>query len=107
MSEPRQGQIWWVRFPQPAGRRPAVILTRSDAIRHMTGVTVAPLTRHIRDVDSEVVLSPEHGLPSLSAVSLDNIATVPKTWLDRNITILGSETMSEIFAAIRFSFAMP
>ena len=107
MAAPRQKEIWWVNFPQPAGRRPALILTRSDATAHMTNVTVAPITRTIRGIDAEVVLSPEHGVPSVCAVSLDNIATVPRSLLEKRIITLDSDTMAEVFAAIRFVFAMP
>ena len=70
MTHPRQGAIWWVNFPRPAGRRPALVLTRSDAIPHMTNVTVAPLTRTIRAIDSEVVLSPAGRVPFLQAGNL-------------------------------------
>ncbi len=107
MPAPRQREIWWVNFPQPAGRRPALILTRSDAIAHLARVTVAPLTRTIRAIDSEVVLSPKHGVPSVCAVSLDNIATVPQSILERRITVLDTGTMTDVFAAIRFVFDMP
>jgi mRNA-degrading endonuclease toxin of MazEF toxin-antitoxin module len=31
MDEPNQGDIWWADLPAPAGRRPVLILTRSDA----------------------------------------------------------------------------
>jgi mRNA interferase MazF len=103
----RQGEIWWVNFPQPAGRRPALVLTRTDAVARMTNVTVAPLTRTIRGIDSEVVVSPQHGVPTVCAISLDNIATVRKSLLDRRLTMLSSEMMREVFAAIRFVFSMP
>jgi len=70
-------------------------------------VTVAPLTRMVRHVDSEVVLSPDQGLPSVCAVSLDNILTIRKELLDRRLARLGTDTMLEVFDALRFAFAMP
>jgi len=84
-----------------------VVLTRSDAIGHMHNVTVAPLTRTIRDIRSEVVLSPAHGVPTVCAISLDNILTVRKQILEKPITALDEQTMQDVFAAIRFVFAMP
>lgn len=84
-----------------------MVLTRSDAMKHTTKVTVAPLTRSIREIDSEVILSPAHGLPSVCAVSLDNITTIPTAWLERYVVTLDSETMLEVFQAIRFALAMP
>ena len=106
MAKLRQGEIWWANLPAPAGRRPVLLLTRTDAVEHMANVTVAPLTRTIRDIESEVVLSTEHGVPSLCAISLDNIVTIPKQMLDRRIVALSRETMEGVFDAVRFVFAM-
>ena len=107
MARIRQGEIWWANLPAPARRRPVLILTRSDAIARLFNVTVAPLTRTIRNINAEVVLSLAHGVPSVCAISLDNILTVPKTMLDQRIVKLPEETMKEAFGAIRFIFAMP
>ncbi len=107
MAKVRQGEIWWANLPPPAGRRPILILTRSDAIGHLSNATVAPLTRTMRGIDSEVVLLPDVGVPTLCAISLDNILTIPKALLDRRIVTLPVNTMAEVFSAIRFVFAMP
>jgi len=107
MPDLQQGQIWWARLARPAGRRPVVILTRSDALPHLNSATVAPLTRTVRWIRSEVVLSPEQGVPSLCAVSLDNILTIPQRTLDRHIVELSPDVMKEVLAAIRFTFGMP
>lgn len=106
MPSPKQGEVWWANLPRPVGRRPVVLLTRSDAIPRLTGVTVAPLTRTIRGIPSEVVLSTEHGVPTLCAVSLDNILTILKKSLDVRITSLDKDTVKDIFAAVRFAFDM-
>ncbi len=106
MPRIQQGEVWWANLPAPAGRRPVLSLTRSDAIAHMTRVTVAPLTRTIREIDSEVILSPAHGVPTLCAASLDNIQTIDKALLDRRIAVLPSDTMEEVFETIRFVFDM-
>lgn len=107
MSDLRQGEVRWANLPAPAGRRPVLVLTRSDALQHVTNVTVAPLTRTIRGIDSEVVLSPAHGVPTVCAVSVDNIMTVRRVTLDRCIVVLPDDAMKEVFDAIRFVFAMP
>ena len=107
MADLRQGEIWWANLPEPAGRRPVLVLTRTDAVGHMSNVTVAPLTRTIRGIDAEVVLSPDDGVPSICAVSLDNMMTVRKAVLDRRIVALPDDTMAGVFKAIRFVFAMP
>lgn len=106
MPDAKRGEIWWANLPPPVGRRPVLILTRSDAIGHLSNVTVAPLTRTIHGITSEVVLSPEDGVPSVCAISLDNILTIQKKSLDRAIVTLDAERISEVHTAIRFVFDM-
>ncbi len=107
MPIPSQGEIWWANLPQPAGRRPVLILTRSDAIPHLLNVTVAPLTRTMRGLRTEVALSTADGVPTESAISLDNVLTIRQALLDRPIAALGVERLAEVFAAIRYVFDMP
>jgi mRNA interferase MazF len=107
MAEPAQGEVWWANLDQPTGRRPVLVLTRDSILRRLTNVTHAPLTRTIRKIPSEVILTPADGVPHPCAVSLDNIGTVPKARLDRRITRLSRERMIEVWEAIRFAFDMP
>jgi mRNA interferase MazF len=106
LSRMKQGEIWWASLPAPSRRRPVVILTRSAAIASLSNITVAPLTRTIRGIQSEVRLTPEDGVPSDCVVSLENILTIPKSLLDKRITTLGPVRMTSILQAIRFVFDM-
>ena len=72
----RRGEIHWHRFARPDKRRPVLVLTRSSLVGHLTTVTVAALSRTIRDVASEVVVGPEHGLPARCAANLHNVFTL-------------------------------
>src|SRR5262245_2514859 len=75
-----QGQIWWANLPDPLGWRPVLIRTRDDALPKLLHATVAPLSRTMRDLDSEVILEPADGVPSRSAGTLDNCWRVaPRT----------------------------
>ncbi|MCC5952239.1 MAG: type II toxin-antitoxin system PemK/MazF family toxin [Acidimicrobiia bacterium] len=58
------------------------MLTRDAAVEVLTVVTCAPITRTIRGIRSEVEVGPEHGLPETSAISCDNVLTVPVVALD-------------------------
>ena len=107
MPRPRQGEIWWANLPSPAGRRPVVVLTRDAAIARLNSLTVAPLTRSIRNVETEVILTEEQGVMTLCAISLDNILTIPKNQMDLRLTALSRDSMNEVFAAIRTAFDMP
>lgn len=106
MTEPTQGSVFWASLPEPAGRRPVLILTRTSAIPRLTNITVAPLTRSQRHIAAEVDLDVSDGLPSVCAVSLDNILTIPQSSLDRPIAQLSEERMDDVFEAIRCAFEM-
>lgn len=58
------------------------VLTRDAAIEVLTSLTCAPITRTIRGIRSEVEVGPHEGLPEPSAVSCDNLITVPAVDLD-------------------------
>lgn len=101
-----RGEIWWAVLPAPQGRRPVLILSRDKAVQVRSHVTVAPLSRTIRDIPSEVVLDSSDGLPRRCAVSLDSIGTVSKEALRERICSLGPGKMRDVRAAILFALAL-
>lgn len=54
----------------------------------MTKVTVAPITSTIKGLSSEVPVGPENGLEQASAISLDNVVTIPVNLLGRTVGFL-------------------
>ncbi len=100
----RQGDVYWYTFRAPDKRRPVLILTRNSAISFLTGITVAPLTTRIRNIPTEVILTPEDdGGMTECAVNVDNLQTIPKVNLDEYLTSLSFERMSEVRRAIEFA----
>ena len=99
----RRGEVWWGELPAPVGRRPVVLLSRDSAYQVRSAVTVAPVTRTIRNIPVEVQLDAGDGLPSRCVANLDDIATIPKTLIRQRITVLSAEKMQEVEAAIRFA----
>src|SRR2546430_14539227 len=75
----RRGEIRWYRFASPDKRRPVLLLTRDSALEYLGEVTVAPVTSTIREIPTEVVLTPADGMPRECAVNLDHMQTVAKT----------------------------
>lgn len=94
-----RGEIWWLEHPD-AGRRPACIITRAAAIPVLTSVLVAPATRTIRGIPTEVTLGPGDGMPVSCVLSLDNVTTVPKSLLTGRITRLAPAKLAELCAAL-------
>ena len=99
----RRGEVWWGELSAPVGRRPVVLLSRDSAYQVRSAVTVAPVTRTIRNIPVEVQLDARDGLPSRCVANLDDIATIPKTLIRQRITVLSAEKMQEVEAAVRFA----
>ncbi len=99
----KRGEVWWVEMPPPAGRRPAVLLSRDAAYRVRVAVTVAPITRMIRNIPVEVLLDQSDGMPTRCVVNLDDITTVPKYLIKQRVTTLSPEKIQKIDEAIRFA----
>ena len=104
MAEVNRGEIWQFSFPRPDHRRPVLILTRQDIISHLHNVTVAPITKTIRGIPTEVVIGPECGLKTTSAINLDNLVTVPKTGLRSFVATVPPAVMSAVREALLFAF---
>ena len=99
----RRGEVWWAELPSPMGRRPVLLLSRDAAYSVRTSVTVAVITRTIRNIPVEVLLGQEDGMPTKCVVNLDSILTIPKSRLTESITTLSNEKMVEVAKAIFFA----
>jgi mRNA interferase MazF len=94
VSEPARGEIWWGEAPDAKGR-PYLVLTRDDAIPVLRTILVAPVTRTIRGIPTEVPLGAEEGLPAEGVASLDSVLTFPKAMLVRRMGALSAERRIE------------
>jgi mRNA interferase MazF len=99
----KRGEVWWVDMPAPAGRRPAVLLSRDSAYQVRAAITVAPITRTIRNIPVEVFLDRGDGMPARCVANLDDITTLPKGLIKQRITALSPEKIQRIDEAIRFA----
>jgi mRNA interferase MazF len=95
-----RGEVWWVEHPD-AGRRPACVLTRQAAISVLSSVLVAPATRTVRGIPTEVALTRADGMPEECALGFDNLTTVPKALLTTRITSVPDARLPELSAALR------
>lgn len=102
----QRGEVWWAEFPAPVGRRPVVVLSRDRAIQVRSHVTIAQVTRTIRDIPVEVPFGPPEGLPKKCVANLDVINTVPKSLLKERVCLLPLEKIGAIEEAIRFALGM-
>src|SRR4051812_26387130 len=73
-SSMRRGEIRWYMFAAPDKRRPVLVLTRDDVIDALNEIIVVPATRTIRGIETEVLLSPEDGMPTACALNFDHVS---------------------------------
>ena len=99
----KRGEVWWVDFPAPTGRRPAVLMSRNQAYRVRAAVTVVPLTRTIREIASEVPLGPTDGVPKTSVANADDVTTIPKARLQEYLTTLSTAKLALLERALKFA----
>ena len=97
-----RGEIWWAETPDSSKGRPLLVLARNEAIPVLRTLLVAPISRTIRRIPTEVPLGLTEGLPVASAATFDSVLTVPKSMLVRRMGALAPDRhreMCEAFAA--------
>jgi mRNA interferase MazF len=95
---PQRGEIWWAEVEKQ--RRPVLVVTRSEVISVLSGVIVAPVTRTIRDIPTEVRLGREEGMDVECVASFDNLQRVSRAALTSRLGDLGTRR-DDLCAAIR------
>lgn len=96
---PMQGEIWWAEAQDK--RRPVLIVTRSDTVPVLTWIIVAPVTRTIRRIPTEVSLGPDQGLPEECVASFDNLQPIRRSFLTQRVGELRIDDLGEICRALR------
>lgn len=98
MRVPRQGEIWWAQTQDK--RRPVLVVTRSEAVDVLAGIVVAPVSRTVRDIPTEIRLGQDEGLAVECAASFDNLQRVRRSALGERAGDVGLRR-EEICTALR------
>ena len=96
-------EVWWARLPEPIGRRPVLLLTRTAAYRYLDWVLVAEITSTVRQIPQEVALGRSEGLTRASVANLDNVHRIRTEWLDKRAGALAPSRHPEIKRALGFA----
>lgn len=92
----KRGEIRWYTFALPDKRRPVLILTRDDVIDNLNEIIVVPITRTIRGLATEVVLTLDDGMPVESALNFDHVALAQRQRIGAVICTLPEERWAEV-----------
>jgi mRNA interferase MazF len=77
-----------------------LVVTRSEAVGVLTAIVVAPVTRNVRSIPTEVPLGEDAGLPADCAAAFDNLQRVRRSALTERVGDIGLRR-GEICAALR------
>ena len=88
-------RLWWGEAPDEKGR-PFLVVSRDAANEVMSRVLVAPVTRRVRGVPSELELGLDEGLPVASVAGFDNVRPFPKAMLVRRLGALAASRRHEL-----------
>jgi len=98
-AAPRQGEVWWAEAEDK--RRPVLIVTRDEAVPVLRRVVVAPVTRTVRSIPTEVALGMDEGLPEPCAASFDNLQPITQRLLTERLGSITAGRRSEVCRALR------
>jgi mRNA interferase MazF len=96
---PRNGELRIADIPSDK-RRPVLILTRTTFIPRLVNVTMAPVVSRVRGIPTEIVVDTIHGIDHRSAVSFDNVLTIPHHNLIERVGFLSNIEMTKACQAI-------
>ena len=99
-----RNDVCWADLGGDVGRRPVVVLTRDAAAAVLDSVTVAPVTRTVRGIRSEVPLGPQNGLPTDCVANCDHLMTIRAEHLDaERVGTLTLAQRAELDDALRYA----
>lgn len=96
----RRGEIRWYTFRLPDKRRPVLILTRDEMLDRLNEIIVVPVTRTIRGLTSEVVLTSEDGMPATCALNFDHVSLAQQDRIGPRLCALPDERWSDVRRAL-------
>jgi len=96
--DPRRDPL--VHISVPDKRRPVLVLTREEVIDHLNEIIVAPVTRTIRGLMTEVLLTEEDGMPAACAINFDHVSLGQRDRFGAVLCSLSAERWPEVRSAL-------
>jgi mRNA interferase MazF len=95
----KRGEVWIADVPDDK-RRPVLVLTRDPMGAILNAVVVAPITRTVRGLATEVPVGKEAGLSRASVANFDNTSQVRRHSFVRRLGEVDETTMEEACRAL-------
>ena len=94
----KRGEIRWYAFRPPDKRRPVLLMTRDEVIEQLGELIAVPITRTIRGVATEVLLTPDDAVPC--AMNFDHVGLAQRARIGARIADLRAERWPEVRRAL-------
>ena len=95
-----RGQICWYTFRPPDKRRPVLILARNEIAELLNEIIVVPVTRTIRGLTTEVILTPDDGMPVNCALNFDHVSLAQRDRIGSVLCTLPEARWGEVEHAL-------
>ena len=96
----KRGEIRWYAFRPPDKRRPVLLMTRDEVIEQLGELIAVPITRTIRGLATEVLLTPDDGMPVPCAMNFDHVGLAQRARIGARIADLRAERWQEVRRAL-------
>lgn len=96
----RRGEVRWNTFRLPDKRRPVLILTRDEVLDRLNEIIVVPITRTIRNIETEIILTSEDGMPVTCALNFDHVSLGQRDRFGSVICVLRDARWPEVQEAL-------
>lgn len=95
-----RGEIRWYTFRLPDKRRPVLLLSRTTVVSVLNELIVAPVTRTIRGISTEVLLTSDDGMPVPCALNLDHLSLAQRDRIGPVICTLPDSRWPDVMRAL-------
>ena len=96
----KRGEIRWYTFQLPDKRRPVLVLSRSEVVDRLNELIVVPATRTIRGLTTEVILTPDDGMPAACALNFDHVSLAQRERIGAALCRLPESRWPEVQRAL-------
>jgi mRNA interferase MazF len=103
---PRRGDVYWLTFPPPVGRRPALVVQNDVGNRWSPTTIVAVLSSAPRSDYPFLVSLAADELGALAWVHCESLATVPTSRLEEKLGTLSDQAMHAVDQALKVSLGL-
>jgi mRNA interferase MazF len=76
------------------------LLTRPEVIGSLNEIIVVPATRTVRGLNTEVLLTPDDGMPVVCALNFDHVALAQRSRFGALLTVMNEQRWPEIRRAL-------